>query len=207
MKGVGNACPTPASAAAGRAKFAWRRNLLAIGGPFGQYRPARHRVGILWSINRILILVPEHYNHAMKVSRLGSDKSVSRPRKKKPSPGKGAEFADQLKVAAGTAAAAGGIEPSMVKAADSLLAVQEVSTATEERSRGLARRYGEHILDGLENIQHGLLEGAVLKEKMADLARAVRTKRQRIDDPRLKEIIDEIELRAEVEIAKLTRDV
>ena len=95
----------------------------------------------------------------------------------------------------------------MVKAADSLLAVQEVSTATEERSRGLARRYGEHILDGLENIQHGLLEGAVLKEKMADLARAVRTKRQRIDDPRLKEIIDEIELRAEVEIAKLTRDV
>ena len=28
-----------------------------------------------------------------------------------------------------------------------------------------------------------------------------------IDDPRLKEIIDEIELRAEVEIAKLTRDV
>ena len=39
----------------------------------------------------------------MKVSRLGSDKSVSRTRKKKPSPGKGTEFADQLKVAAGMA--------------------------------------------------------------------------------------------------------
>ena len=143
----------------------------------------------------------------MKVSRLGTDKPVSRTRRKKSPPGKGAEFADQLKVAAGTAAAAGGIEPPMVNAAESLLAAQEASDSTEERSRGLARQYGDHILDGLEEIQHGLLEGAVPKEKMADLARAVRTKRQRIDDPRLKEIIDEIELRAEVEIAKLTRDV
>lgn len=143
----------------------------------------------------------------MKVSRLGTDKSVSRIRKKKSPPGKGTEFADQLKLAAGTAEAVGGIEPSMVNAADSLLAVQEASDSTEERSRGLARRYGDHILDGLVDIQQGLLEGAVPKEKMADLARAVRTKRQRIDDPRLKEIIDEIELRAEVEIAKLTRDV
>ena len=164
-------------------------------------------MGISWSINRILIPMTEHYILAMKVSRLGSDKSVSRPRKKKPPSGKGAEFADQLKVAAGTAEAAGGIEPSTVQAADSLLAVQEASDSTEERSRGLARQYGNHVLDGLEEIQHGLLEGAVPKEKMADLARTVRAKGRHIDDPRLKEIIDEIELRAEVEIAKLTRDV
>ncbi len=88
-----------------------------------------------------------------------------------------------------------------------MLAVQEASDSTEERSRGLARQYGNHILDGLEDIQHGLLEGAVPKEKMADLARTVRAKRRHIDEPRPKEIIDEIELRAEVEIAKLTRDV
>jgi hypothetical protein len=110
-------------------------------------------------------------------------------------------------VAAGTAEAAGGIEPSMVNAPESLLAIQEASDSTEKRSRGLARKYGDHILDGLAEIQQGLLEGAVPKEKMADLARTVRTQRQRIDDPRLREIIDEIELRAEVEIAKLTRDL
>ena len=144
---------------------------------------------------------------AMKVSKLGPDKPVSRARKAKSPPGKGAEFADQLRVAAGTAEMTGGIEPSMVNAPESLLAVQEASDSTEKRSRGLARQYGDHILDGLVEIQQGLLEGAVAKEKMADLARTVRTKRQRIDDPRLKEIIDEIELRAEVEIAKLTRDV
>ena len=183
------------------------RIMLAFEAPFGHYHPARLRKGFFWPINRILISLPEHDILAMKVSRLGTDKTVSRTRKKKSPPGKGAEFADQLKVAAGTAAAVGGVEPPMVNAAESLLAVQEASDSTEERSRGLARQYGQHLLDGLEGIQHGLLEGAVAKEKMADLARAVRTKRQRIDDPRLKEIIDEIELRAEVEIAKLTRDV
>ena len=181
--------------------------MLVLESPFGQYHPARCRIGIFCSVNRILIPVAEHYMLAMKVSKLGTDKSVSRARKAKPAPGKGAEFADQLKVAAATAEAAGGIEPPMVNATDSLLAVQEASDSTEKRSRGLARQYGDHVLDGLTEIQQGLLEGVVPKEKMADLARRVRAKRQRIDDPRLKEIIDEIELRAEVEIAKLTRDV
>ena len=36
---------------------------------------------------------------------------------------------------------------------------------------------------------------------------AIRQRRQRSDDPQLNEIMDEIELRAEVEIAKLTRPV
>ena len=180
--------------------------MLVIEAPFGQYHPARHRRGIFCPVNRILIPLPDHDNLAMKVSRLGTDKPVSRTRGKKSPPGKGAEFAAQLKVAAATAEATGGIEPPMVNAAESLLAAQEASDSTEERSRGLARRYGDHLLDGLVEIQQGLLDGAVAKEKMADLARSVRSKRQRIDDPRLKEIIDEIELRAEVEIAKLTRD-
>jgi hypothetical protein len=38
------------------------------------------------------------------------------------------------------------------------------------------------------------------------LAQRLRQKRQQSDDPKLNAIIDEIELRAEVEIAKLTRD-
>ncbi len=41
--------------------------------------------------------------------------------------------------------------------------------------------------------------------KLVDIAQMMRTQRQTTDDPRLNEIIDEIELRAEVEIAKLTR--
>jgi hypothetical protein len=35
----------------------------------------------------------------------------------------------------------------------------------------------------------------------------VRAGKKKSDDPKLNEIVDEIELRAEVEIAKLTRDI
>jgi len=39
------------------------------------------------------------------------------------------------------------------------------------------------------------------------LAQSMRQQRRQSDDPQLNQIIDEIELRAEVEIAKLTRVV
>ena len=68
-------------------------------------------------------------------------------------------------------------------------------------------QYGEGVLDRLDQIRHGLLVGAISKNELAELARTLRAGRQRSDDARLNDIIDEVELRAEVEIAKLTRDV
>ena len=47
--------------------------------------------------------------------------------------------------------------------------------------------------------------GRFSKEKLADLAQRLRQKRQQSTDPKLNEIIHEIELRAEVEIAKYSR--
>ena len=49
--------------------------------------------------------------------------------------------------------------------------------------------------------------GTVSKDRLADLAQQMRQKMQEIDDPKLIEIINEIELRSEVEIAKLTRNL
>ena len=61
------------------------------------------------------------------------------------------------------------------------------------------------MLDQLEDLRRDLLLGAIEKEKLSSLAQRMRAHRRQTDDPRLNEIIDEIELRAEVEIAKLTR--
>ena len=69
----------------------------------------------------------------------------------------------------------------------------------------MLRRYGGDLLDRLEDLRIGILSGAYPKQKLVDLAHRLRKKRQASDDPRLNEIIEEIELRAEVEIAKLTR--
>ena len=141
----------------------------------------------------------------MKVSKVGSSKTVESSRKKKTASVKSGEFAERLKETAGAANAVGGVEPSAPGGVDGILSVQEVPDATDERSRGLARQYGESLLDSLEDLRRDLLVGAIPKEKLAGLAQRLRARRQKSDDPKLNAIIDEIELRAEVEIAKFTR--
>lgn len=107
-------------------------------------------------------------------------------------------FADEL----GAGEAAGSPTPAapQVEAVPGLLALQEVGTAADGRSRGLRR--GHDILDRLEEIRMGLLAGEIPKENLRALSAAVRAQRSAVDDPRLNEILDEIELRAEVELAK-----
>ena len=84
---------------------------------------------------------------------------------------------------------------------DGILAVQEVSTATDERSRGIKR--GHDLLDRLDDIRYGLLTGSIPRERLLALRDAVATRRLVASDPRLGAILDEIDLRASVELAKL----
>ncbi|MSO93915.1 MAG: hypothetical protein EXQ86_11030 [Rhodospirillales bacterium] len=140
----------------------------------------------------------------MKVSDIGGNKDIAAAKRKKKVDGSGSEFADELRHAAETSAGAPG--PSAVAGVGAIVSVQEVPDAGEGRSRGLLRRYGTDLLDQLEGFRHAILVGAVPKDKLAALAQRMRQKRIESTDPKLNEIIDEIELRAEVEIAKLTRD-
>ena len=83
-----------------------------------------------------------------------------------------------------------------------LFALQEVDDALVGRRKARAR--GEDILDRLEEIRLGLLTGSIPLEKLHELVRIVQSRREDVGDPRLQEILDEIDLRAQVEIAKLT---
>lgn len=96
----------------------------------------------------------------------------------------------------------GGVSPM-----GAILSVQEVPDSTDERSRGLLVAYGDELLERMEDLRLGLLIGSISKDELAELAHRMREKKHQVNDPRLSEIIDEIELRAEVEIAKLTRGV
>ena len=140
----------------------------------------------------------------MKVTRTGDARPLGGARRLERKGG-GGGFSDHLDsgtVAAGPAAVTG---PAAKGAVDALLSVQEGPDPTSERARGLARAHAEDLLDRLEGVRLGILAGTFPKEKLVELAQRLRAHRQRSDDPRLNEIIDEIELRAEVEIAKLTR--
>jgi hypothetical protein len=61
------------------------------------------------------------------------------------------------------------------------------------------------MLDHLEEIRLGLLLGTIPMAKLEQLGQLVRAKRDQINDPQLLAILDEIELRAAVELAKLSR--
>jgi hypothetical protein len=61
------------------------------------------------------------------------------------------------------------------------------------------------MLDKLEEIRLGLLLGTIPQSRLEQLAHLVRAQRELVNDPKLTAILDEIELRAAVELAKLTR--
>ena len=89
---------------------------------------------------------------------------------------------------------------------NTVLALQEAPDATSRsRARKRAQERGSMMLDHLEEIRLGLLLGTIPMAKLEQLGQLVRAKREQIDDPKLLAILDEIELRAAVELAKLSR--
>lgn len=86
---------------------------------------------------------------------------------------------------------------------DALLALQEVSEDPGGRNRG--RRRGEELLSYLDDLHLGLLSGRMSLGALEQLAAVVAAQRGQVDDPRLAQVLDEIEVRAAVELAKLGR--
>lgn len=91
-----------------------------------------------------------------------------------------------------------------VAALDAMLAVQAVDEQGGGRqNRQRAFRRGSNLLEKLEEIRTGLLTGSIPKDRLQALAQALRSERLAVEDPRLAEVLAEIELRCEVELAKL----
>lgn len=88
-----------------------------------------------------------------------------------------------------------------VMGVEALLALQDVGGPLERKRRAV-RRAGR-ILDVLDNLKIALLEGDLSGADLDRLRRAVRDERENTDDPNLEAVLDDIELRAAVEVAKL----
>jgi hypothetical protein len=141
----------------------------------------------------------------MKISKTGGAKETRSTSKKGPVSDSGEAFSKSLKSAQGETALASVVGSGIVGNVDALFSVQEAPDAMVSRSRKQAITYGEDLLRRLDELKLGVLNGSMPKEKLTDLAQYLRQKRQSSDDLLLNEIISEIELRAEVEIAKLSR--
>ena len=141
----------------------------------------------------------------MKVFKTGGAKDARLTNRKGALSNSGEAFSESLKSAQGETTLASVVGSGAVSNVDALFSVQEVPDAMDTRSRKLAITYGEDLLKRLDELKLGVLNGSMPKEKLTDLAQYLRQKRQSSDDLLLNEIISEIELRAEVEIAKLSR--
>lgn len=86
-----------------------------------------------------------------------------------------------------------------------VLALQEAPDALQGRAKQRAKERGQKMVDFLEEIRLGLLMGSIPVGRLEQLAQMVRAKREQVDDPKLHQIMDAIELRAAVELAKLSR--
>ncbi len=101
------------------------------------------------------------------------------------------------------AAGAGGLSPAA--SLEALLSLQEAGDMTSEEAKARAKKRANEMLDKMEEIRMGLLMGGIPQKSLQDLSRVIQSRKDEFTDPQLKEIMDEIDLRAQVELAKYQR--
>lgn len=135
-------------------------------------------------------------------SSLGGAKSVGKSGKARAKDGQKFSIDEETSVEP-AASTAGAAPMGAIASIDALLAIQEADsadTATEGRSKGLQR--GHDLLDMLEGLRRAILLGVVSIADLRQLADTARNRRGATGDSTLDAVLEEIELRAEVELAK-----
>jgi len=85
-------------------------------------------------------------------------------------------------------------------AIDSLLSAQEVPDFSVGRRRAVER--GRDLLDQLDTLRLALIAGAIPRQRLQGLVASLAAQQTSMADPALAAVLDEIELRARVELAK-----
>lgn len=104
--------------------------------------------------------------------------------------------------AAGPSGATATTATSSISGIEALLALQAVGDPLERRRRAVRR--GTDLLDQLEGIKGDLLVGRLDPSRLDAMLATLSAARQR-DEPGLDAVLDDIELRVRVELAKFGR--
>lgn len=88
---------------------------------------------------------------------------------------------------------------------DSLLSIQAAEDPTERAAKRRMQQRADKILGELDKIRLGLLTGTITVGHVLNVADVVAAHREKIMDPKLTAVLDEIDLRAQVEIAKIRK--
>ncbi len=102
-----------------------------------------------------------------------------------------------------TPAPAGSTAPRTIGGIETLIALQGIETPEERRKRAVGR--GRSALDVLDELKIALLAGSLEPAVLLKLKSAAATLKDKdgSGDPKLDDVLGEIELRVEVELAKM----
>lgn len=91
----------------------------------------------------------------------------------------------------------------VISGIDVLLATQEGDSPAELAARRRMKMRGEDVIRQLEKVRLAMLTGSLSVGNLMDIADVVASHREKVTDPQLSSLLDEIDLRAQIEIAKM----
>lgn len=134
------------------------------------------------------------------VSNLNSTGKVTSKRRK-PGEGQGASsFSVEEEHAEAAPALSGGVATSSLQGVDSLLALQQMDTPVDDRRRAV--HHGNTLLDQLDALRLDMLQGRVQPERLERIVTNLGM-RVKSGNAALDQVVEDIELRARIELAKL----
>jgi len=137
----------------------------------------------------------------MKVTRTGESQGVSGNKKAGGTQSSDGSFGEIL--AGQLSGPAATTTTQSIAQVDALLAIQGAEDPTQGAAKTRMRARSTKILDVLDNMRDSMLTGSLTVGQMINMADVVASHREKITDPALTAIMDEIDLRAQVELAKL----
>lgn len=138
----------------------------------------------------------------IKISDVNKSSDLSSGKTKKASSGE--NFSLYLKESMKSSGPAVG-GTSGISVADAIFATQMVHGEEEREMRKKMLKRGNVLIEKLEEIRDGLLTGFISRDKLIDISRFVKEQKFNPNDEALSSLIGEIELRVEVELAKLMK--
>ena len=137
----------------------------------------------------------------IKVNPTYTQASVAKSQKSRKVSKGGANFSLDDAEGAEEASASTSSQAAGAGKVDSFLALQEISQ--DDLAARQAKSHGEKMLEHLNQIRLGILTGKIPKATLEALVDSCEQRKNLTTDPRLGSILDDIELRAKVELAKI----
>lgn len=140
----------------------------------------------------------------ININEITKNKDISTGTSKTKKSTGGESFSAYLNKASATNSTPVSISGSL-SGTDVLLTAQMITEDDEEELRKKNLQRGKKLIEKLEEIRDCLLVGSISKDRLIEIARYVREQTFPAADSQIQEILAEIELRVEVELAKLTK--